>query len=144
MRHRSDSAAVSDCMPRNCCCLQAGLYTCLLPSLFFTYLGQAAYLINHPAEVSSVYYNSLPDPFYWPMFVVATLAAIVASQVGLPTPHVKVRMYLVYLKYWTLKLMPLMVYPKALFHPNFSIKVSNRVPSAHRLKRITKCCTGFV
>ena len=31
-------------------------------------------------------------------------------------------MYLVYLKYWTLSLMPLMVYPKVLFHPNFSIK----------------------
>ena len=31
-------------------------------------------------------------------------------------------MYLVYLKYWTLNYMPLMVYPKVLFHPNFSIK----------------------
>ena len=31
-------------------------------------------------------------------------------------------MYLVYLKYWTLNLMP-MVYPNVLFHPNFSIKV---------------------
>ena len=32
-------------------------------------------------------------------------------------------MYLVYLKYWTLNLMPLMVYAKVVFHPNFSIKV---------------------
>ena len=31
-------------------------------------------------------------------------------------------MYLVYLKYWTLNLMPLTVYPKVLLHPNFSIK----------------------
>ena len=31
-------------------------------------------------------------------------------------------MYLVYLKYWTLNLMPLMVYRKVLFHPHFSIK----------------------
>ena len=37
-------------------------------------------------------------------------------------PDAKVRMYLVYLKYWTLNLMPLMVYPKVLFHPNFTIK----------------------
>ena len=36
-------------------------------------------------------------------------------------PDAKVRTYLVYLKYWTLNLVPL-VYPKALFHPNFSIK----------------------
>ena len=62
--------------------LQAGLYTCLLPSLFFTYLGQAAYLIRFPDGVQSVYYNSLPNPVYWPMFVIATLASIVASQVN--------------------------------------------------------------
>ena len=39
-------------------------------------------------------------------------------------PDAKVRMYLVYLKYRTLNLMPLMVYPTVLFHPNFSIKAS--------------------
>ena len=45
--------------------------------------------------------------------------------IGFPAlahPDAKVRMYLVYLKCWTLNLMPLMVYPKVLFHPNFSIK----------------------
>ena len=31
-------------------------------------------------------------------------------------------MYLIFLKYWTLDLMSIMVYPKVLFHPNFSIK----------------------
>ena len=31
-------------------------------------------------------------------------------------------MDLVYLTYWTLNLMPLMVYPKGLFNLNFSIK----------------------
>ena len=36
-------------------------------------------------------------------------------------------MYLVYLKYWTLNLMPLMVCPKVLFHLNFSIKASVRI-----------------
>ena len=38
------------------------------------------------------------------------------------SPDAKVRMYVVYLKYWTLSLMHLVVYPKVLFHPNFSIK----------------------
>ena len=37
------------------------------------------------------------------------------------TPDAKVWMYLVYLKYWTLNLMPMIVYPKVL-HLNFSIK----------------------
>ena len=36
-------------------------------------------------------------------------------------PDAKVWMYLVYLKYWTLNLMPLMVYPNVLFRMNFSI-----------------------
>ena len=36
---------------------------------------------------------------------------------------------LVYLKYWTLNFMPLMVYPKILFHPIFSIKV--KVSASH-------------
>ena len=39
-------------------------------------------------------------------------------------PDAKVWMYLVYLKYWTLFLRPLMVYPKVLFHPHFSITVA--------------------
>ena len=37
-------------------------------------------------------------------------------------PDAKVQIWLVYLKYWTLNLMHLMVYPKVLFHPKFSIK----------------------
>lgn len=61
--------------------MQAGLYFLLLPSLLFTYLGQAAFLVRFPDSISSLYYNSIPDPIYWPMFVIATLAAIVASQV---------------------------------------------------------------
>ena len=31
---------------------------------------------------------------------------------------------MVYLKYWTLNLMPLLSYPKVLFHPNFSINAT--------------------
>ena len=37
-------------------------------------------------------------------------------------PDAEDRVYLVYLKYWTLNLNPLMVYPKVLFHPIFNIK----------------------
>ena len=39
-------------------------------------------------------------------------------------------MYLVCLKYWTPNLVPLMVYPKVLFHPNFSIKVARQLTMA--------------
>ena len=49
------------------------------------------------------------------------------SSIFYPARHTaKVRMYLVYLEYWTPNLMPLMVYRELLFHPNLSIKVPMR------------------
>ncbi len=50
------------------------------PSLIITYLGQAAFLMVNPDSYSTTFYASIPSPVYWPMFVVAVLAAIVASQ----------------------------------------------------------------
>lgn len=48
------------------------------------YLGQAAYLLEHPENVSSVFFNSIPRSrsgcFYWFVFVLSTLATIIASQ----------------------------------------------------------------
>ena len=59
-------------------------FCCIVyPSVVITYLGQAAYLWDHADEVNNTFYASIPDPVYWPMFVIATLAAIVASQVPL-------------------------------------------------------------
>lgn len=50
------------------------------PSLIISYAGETAYLVKHPEKISDAYYSSLPDPVYWPMFVISTLAAVVASQ----------------------------------------------------------------
>jgi KUP system potassium uptake protein len=56
-------------------------YSCLVyPSLILAYAGQAAFLIKNPSKLSTTFYSSVPEPLFWPMFVVATLAAIVASQ----------------------------------------------------------------
>lgn len=52
------------------------------PSLIITYLGQAAFLMVNPDSYSTTFYASIPSPVFWPMFVVAVLAAIVASQVS--------------------------------------------------------------
>ncbi|MCO5594469.1 hypothetical protein L7F22_048499 [Adiantum nelumboides] len=52
----------------------------VLPCLLASYVGQAAYLSKHPVDVTQAFYRSLPDPLYWPVFVVATVAAIIASQ----------------------------------------------------------------
>ncbi|XP_052180732.1 potassium transporter 26-like [Diospyros lotus] len=54
--------------------------TFVYPVLVFTYGGQIPYLIKHPDQISTAFYNAIPKPVYWPMFVVATLAATVASQ----------------------------------------------------------------
>ncbi|XP_066353254.1 potassium transporter 26-like [Miscanthus floridulus] len=56
-------------------------YSCLVyPALILAYAGQAAFLIKNPSKLSTTFYSSVPEPLFWPMFIVATLAAIVASQ----------------------------------------------------------------
>ncbi|KAH7517112.1 hypothetical protein FEM48_Zijuj09G0027800 [Ziziphus jujuba var. spinosa] len=55
------------------CCL---IYPCLVLS----YSGQAAVLHLHNDYASDSFYKSVPDPMYWPTFVMAVLASIIASQ----------------------------------------------------------------
>ncbi|KAH7577100.1 hypothetical protein ACOSP7_002140 [Xanthoceras sorbifolium] len=50
------------------------------PCLVFQYMGQAAYLSKNPGGISASFYKSIPVPVFWPVFVIATLAAIVGSQ----------------------------------------------------------------
>lgn len=60
--------------------MQASALGVVYPSLLLIYLGQAAYLTQNPGSYSSLYYSSIPTPVYWPMFIIALLASIVASQ----------------------------------------------------------------
>ncbi|KAI8540453.1 hypothetical protein RHMOL_Rhmol09G0264800 [Rhododendron molle] len=52
------------------------------PALVITYTGEASYLNKHPDKKGTAFYStsSIPRPVYWPMFVISTAAAIVASQ----------------------------------------------------------------
>ncbi|XP_045799132.1 potassium transporter 5-like [Trifolium pratense] len=50
------------------------------PTLVLAYSGQAAFLRKHNDVVADSFYKSVPGLIYWPMFVIAVLAAIVASQ----------------------------------------------------------------
>lgn len=50
------------------------------PALILAYLGQAAYLMKNADDVANTFYASIPKSIYWPMFVIAVLAAIIASQ----------------------------------------------------------------
>jgi KUP system potassium uptake protein len=50
------------------------------PSVLLTYSGQTAYLIKHPNDHDQGFFKMIPVRVFWPMLIVATLAAIVASQ----------------------------------------------------------------
>ncbi|XP_044492984.1 putative potassium transporter 12 isoform X2 [Mangifera indica] len=56
-------------------------FTCLVfPCLLLAYMGQAAYLMKYPVSAERIFYDSVPDSLFWPVFVIATLAAMIASQ----------------------------------------------------------------
>ncbi|KAJ6943231.1 potassium transporter 11-like isoform X1 [Populus alba x Populus x berolinensis] len=52
----------------------------VFPCLLLAYSGQAAYLMQNKEHVVDAFYRSIPDKIYWPVFIVATAAAVVASQ----------------------------------------------------------------
>nr|XP_024372900.1 potassium transporter 7-like isoform X3 [Physcomitrium patens] len=54
--------------------------TAVYPALLLGYFGQAAYLSKNRNDVSESFYKSIPTPVFWPVFLIATLAAIVGSQ----------------------------------------------------------------
>nr|XP_048336852.1 potassium transporter 4 isoform X3 [Ziziphus jujuba var. spinosa] len=50
------------------------------PCLVVQYMGQAAFLSKNTGTVAQSFYDSIPGPVFWPVFVVATFATIVGSQ----------------------------------------------------------------
>lgn len=60
--------------------IQISMSSVAYPALMLTYSGQASFLRLHQDKVSNAFYNAIPGPLYWPMFGVAVLAAIIASQ----------------------------------------------------------------
>ncbi len=55
-------------------------FTVVLPCLLLNYFGQAALLLVRPAAASNPFYSLVPTWGLYPMVVIATAAAIVASQ----------------------------------------------------------------
>jgi len=54
--------------------------TMAYPCLVLQYMGQATHLIERPQDVTSAFYNAVPPSMKWPVIILATLAAIIASQ----------------------------------------------------------------
>ncbi|KAE8703541.1 Potassium transporter 5 [Hibiscus syriacus] len=60
--------------------VQISMCTVTYPALILAYTGQASFLRKHEDLVSDTFYKSIPNGIYWPMFVIAVAAAIIASQ----------------------------------------------------------------
>ncbi|KAL6282955.1 hypothetical protein ACE6H2_013884 [Prunus campanulata] len=60
--------------------IQIAFTSVVFPCLLLAYCGQAAYLMKNSNNVIGAFYHSIPDSIYWPVFIVATAAAVVASQ----------------------------------------------------------------
>ena len=52
----------------------------VLPALVLNYLGQASLLIRNPAALESPFYFLAPEWFQWPLLIIASFAAVIASQ----------------------------------------------------------------
>ncbi|MBP6596757.1 MAG: potassium transporter Kup, partial [Arenimonas sp.] len=52
----------------------------VLPALLINYFGQGAFLLTHPGEVSSPFYQLVPGWALYPMILLATMATVIASQ----------------------------------------------------------------
>ncbi len=55
-------------------------YFFVLPCLVLNYLGQGALVLAHPEAVANPFYQAVPGWALYPMIVLATLAAVIASQ----------------------------------------------------------------
>jgi KUP system potassium uptake protein len=52
----------------------------VFPSVILSYIGQSSGMLTNPSNYVSPFYLSVPQPIYWPILVLATLATIIASQ----------------------------------------------------------------
>ena len=52
----------------------------VLPALLLNYLGQGAMVLHHPATRANPFFEMIPQAIYWPVILLATVAAIIASQ----------------------------------------------------------------
>ncbi|CAN6466791.1 unnamed protein product [Victoria cruziana] len=61
--------------------IQATFIFLVLPCLMLGYLGQAAFLMKNLDKSEQVFFSSVPDGAFWPVFVIANIAALIASRV---------------------------------------------------------------
>jgi KUP system potassium uptake protein len=60
--------------------IRLGWFAVVFPSLLLNYLGQGSLLLADPAAAQNPFYNLVPKWALYPMVLLATLAAVIASQ----------------------------------------------------------------
>nr|XP_009414499.1 PREDICTED: probable potassium transporter 11 isoform X1 [Musa acuminata subsp. malaccensis] len=60
--------------------IQIAFTLVVFPCLLLAYTGQAAYIVSNNGQAFDAFYRSIPDGIYWPTFIIATAAAVIASQ----------------------------------------------------------------
>ena len=60
--------------------IRLAAFTLVLPALVLNYFGQGALLLRDPTAIANPFYLLAPRWFLYPLLIIATLAAIVASQ----------------------------------------------------------------
>ena len=60
--------------------IRLAFFIFVFPALLLNYFGQGALVLRNPAAIANPFYLLAPRWFLYPLLVIATLAAIVASQ----------------------------------------------------------------
>ena len=60
--------------------IRAGWLWFVLPCLMLNYLGQGALVLSDRSAAANPFWEMIPQPIYWPVLIMATLATIIASQ----------------------------------------------------------------
>ncbi|XP_021746067.1 potassium transporter 1-like [Chenopodium quinoa] len=62
------------------CSIKIAFTFLVYPCLVLAYMGEAAFLSRHHEDIQRSFYKAIPEPVFWPVFIVATFAAVVGSQ----------------------------------------------------------------
>jgi KUP system potassium uptake protein len=60
--------------------IRAAWFVLVFPSLALNYLGQGAFVLANPAAKADPFWMMVPEAVFWPVMILATLAAVIASQ----------------------------------------------------------------